>query len=711
MNNFKFSFIAVSVFFATSSVAFDEVTENKENNVEKIEVTGTYIDGYAANKVGGASRLDLSIIEIPQSVSVISNAQMADYQLKDINSALDTATGLNIERIETDRTYYTARGFDVTNFQVDGVGLPLTSGNSHSDEDTAIYERVEVIRGANGLMTGVGNPSATVNFIRKRATSDTQISVNGTVGSWNNRRLEVDVSTPVSESVGVRFVAVQHETESYLDRYEKDKSVLYGFVEAELSDSTNISISHSYNKSEATGNLWGANPLYYTDGSATDFDSSINTSADWSYWNVIKNNTVVELNHYFNNNWSLRSTYSRRTTDEDSELFYVYGTPNKDTGLGLTGYASEYIKDDEHTLFDAYISGDFNLFGRSHELVAGINFAQMSYIEGSLYDYTTGNGFPEMPALEDWDGNATRATLKDAPAGSDVSNKQKAVYFTARFNVLDNFNAIVGSRYNDWEATGTSYSVEQNTEAAEFIPYLGLVYQMTPELMAYASYTETFVSQTAQDINDKLLDPVTGKNKEIGIKHSFYDELLIASFAYFDTEQVNVAALDPRTLSLPIDKQRYIGVDGVSSHGYEFEVAGQLAQGLQISAGITDFSISGENIIADYTPDTLIKVAATYNVPKVEGLTLGVNMRWQDDISRDQGVVGEGFSNAGQAIITTQKAYEVVNLMARYEFTNNVSVTVNANNVTDKKYLNSLYWAQSYYGAPTNYSATVTWKL
>ena len=137
MNNFKFSFIAVSVFFATSSVAFDEVTENKENNVEKIEITGTYIDGYAANKVGGASRLDLSIIEIPQSVSVISNAQMADYQLKDINSALDTATGLNIERIETDRTYYTARGFDVTNFQVDGVGLPLTLGNSHADEDTA----------------------------------------------------------------------------------------------------------------------------------------------------------------------------------------------------------------------------------------------------------------------------------------------------------------------------------------------------------------------------------------------------------------------------------------------------------------------------------------------------------------------------------------------------------------------------------------------
>lgn len=727
MNNFKFSFVAVSVLFATSSLAFEKEAagsvNNTENNVERIEVSGTYIDGYGANEVGGASRLDLSIIEIPQSVSVISNAQMIDYQLKDINSALDTATGLNVERIETDRTYYTARGFDVTNFQVDGVGLPLTSGNNHADEDTAIYERIEVIRGANGLMTGVGNPSATVNFIRKRPTNDTKISVNGTVGSWSNRRLEVDVSAPISDAVGARFVAVQHEGESYLDRYEKDKSVLYGFIEFDLTDSTNLSISHSYSKGEASGNNWGANPLYYTDGTATNFDSSVSTSANWSHWDVVKNNTVIELKHHFNENWSLRTTYSRRTNDEDSELFYVFGTPNRETGLGLTGYASEYINDEQHKLFDAYISGEFDLFGRTHELVTGINYAEMSYIDRSLYDFTTGNGFPAMPKLEDWNGNTPRATLKDGEAGSDVKNEQKAAYFTARFNLFDNFNTIVGGRYNDWEATGISYSVTRETDASEFIPYIGAIYQITPELMAYASYTETFVSQTEQDINNKLLDPIIGKSKEIGVKHSFFDETLIASFAYFEVEQVNVAIPDPITVLLPPSQQRHIASDGILSDGFEFEIAGQLAEGLQVSAGFTDFTISGNKkvtdpklnslikTVADYTPDTLVKIAVTYNLPQIEALTVGVNMRWQDKVSRNQGVVAEGFANAGQDIITTQEAYEVINLMARYEFTENVSLTINANNVTDEKYLNSLYWAQSFYGAPSNYSATVTWKL
>lgn len=181
---------------------------------------------------------------------------MHNYQLKGINAALDSLTGINVERIETDRTYYTAGGSDVTNFQIDGVGLPLTSGNNHADEDTAIYERKEVIRGANGLMTGVGNPSATVNFIRKRSTDDTEITLNGTLGSFNKQRIEVDVSAPASDTIGTSFVVVKDDNESHLDRYEKDKIIFYGFIKAHLFDSTNVSISHSYSHNEVTGNNW-----------------------------------------------------------------------------------------------------------------------------------------------------------------------------------------------------------------------------------------------------------------------------------------------------------------------------------------------------------------------------------------------------------------------------------------------------------------------
>lgn len=705
VKNFNFSVIAVSVCMATNAFA------NDDSSMEVIEVQGTYIDGYGVSDVSGASRLDLSIIEIPQSVSVITSAQMQDFQLTDINSALDSATGVNVERIETDRTYYTARGFDITNFQIDGVGLPLTSGNNHADEDTAIYDRIEVIRGANGLMTGVGNPSATINFIRKRATGKSELNVIGTLGSWDKKRVELDASVPLTDNVSARAVLVKQDNESYLDRYQQDKTIAYAFVGWDITSSTYFSISHSHIDNDATGNNWGANPLFYTDGSATDFDVSTNTSADWSNWQVVKNNTVAELAHYFNDQWSLRATYSRKTTDEDTELFYVYGTPDKSTGLGLFGYASEYDLDDEHDLFDMYIDGEFSLFGRDHQLVAGINYARMSYEDTSLYDYQTGNGFPVMPALESWNGNTPKPTFTDGLTGSDVTNKQKAAYFTARFNVADGLHLITGGRYNDWQVEGTSYSVLQDASDKEFIPYVGAVYQLNDNMMAYTSYTETFLSQKELDINNKLLDPITGKSKEAGVKAEFFDGLLITSFAYFDVEQTNVAQVDPATAALPQPEQRYIGADGINSDGFELEIAGQMFESIQVSLGFTDFNISGDEQVKDYTPSKLLKFAATYDVAAIEGLSVGVNMRWQDDISRDQGIVGEGFANAGETIVTKQDAYTLVNLMLAYEITDDVTLSVNANNVTDEKYINSLYWAQGFYGAPANYSASISWSL
>ena len=693
----------------------DKDNQQSDQQIEKIEVRGRYVQGYNAHSVGGASRLDLAIIDIPQSVSVITDAQLDDFQLNDINSALDSATGINVERIETDRTYYTARGFDITNFQIDGVGLPLTSGNNHADEDTAIYDRIEVIRGANGLMTGVGNPSATVNFIRKRPTADHQLKLQASYGSFNNARIEADASGRLNDTFAARVVAVKQQKDSYLDRYETDKSVLYAFIEANLSDDTSLSVSHSYINNDATGNNWGALPLYYTDGSPTHYDRSTNTSANWSNWQVIKHNTVVELSHYLGDDWRLRATYSHKSTDEDTELFYVYGTPDRETGLGLTGYGSEYDLDESHDLVDIYVDGEVSLFGRDHQLVAGVNYAKVDYIDSSLYDYTTGNGFPAMPDLNTWDGNTPKPVFADKPRGSDVGAKQQAAYFTGRFNLFDGFHFIAGGRFNKWQAEGISYAKVQDVEDSQFIPYLGAVYRITPELVAYASYTETFKSQIEKDIDDNLLAPVTGESKEIGLKSELFDGRLIASLAYFDVQQVNLAVPDPRTAALPPSDQRYIGADGINSEGYELEVAGEVFDGLNLSLGFTDFDIDGndENAakVAAYTPSRLLKFAATYDVAAIEGLSVGMNMRWQDDIYRDQGVVGEGFDNAGEAIVTRQDAYAIVDLMARYRFNDNLQLSLNANNVTDEKYLNSLYWAQAFYGAPANYSATLSWKI
>lgn len=142
-----------------------------------IVVTAARAGAAALNRSGSATGIDLSLKETPQSVSVVDRQRIADFQLNNVNDLLGSVTGVTVERTETDRTEYTSRGFDITNFQVDSIGLPLFYNIQSGALDTVLYDRVEVVRGANAIMTGIGNPSATVDYVRKRPTAKTQAEI------------------------------------------------------------------------------------------------------------------------------------------------------------------------------------------------------------------------------------------------------------------------------------------------------------------------------------------------------------------------------------------------------------------------------------------------------------------------------------------------------------------------------------------------------
>ncbi len=672
--------------------------------LEKIAVYGQHHKNYITEEAQSATKLGLTIKETPQSISVVSRALMDDFSLDDINAVLESTPGVTVEQIETDRTYFKARGFEITNFLIDGLGIPQSSGSIQGTLDTAIYDRVEIVRGANGMMTGAGNPSATVNMVLKKPTYTTQAHASASYGSWNNKRVDIDVSRPINDEHAVRAVFTKQDKESYLDRYETDKTIAYLAYEGKLTDDTLLSINYVNQQKDADSPLWGALPLYYTDGSATNYDDSTSTAADWSYWDNSAERIYVTLEQNLSATWVAKARYAHIKNEQNSELFYVYGTPDKDTGLGLTGYASRYDYKDTQDLFDLYASGKFELFSLEHDLSFGISQANMDFNDQSLYDYSTGNGFPAMPDLATWDGIAPEATLVDKPNGSDVQNTQRSAYVSTRIKLAEPLSILAGVRYTDWETKGTAYDVVQTRDDSELIPYIGTVYDFTESLSAYASYTETFVPQKELDINAEQLAPVIGKSAEVGLKAQLLGEQVFVTLAYFDAKQDGLAVALPG--SLPSDT-RYYAADGINSDGFEIELSGRLTDDLSASISFSNLSIDGDELVKDYTPENQLKMAATYQVPFIDGLTLGANYRWQDSISRVQVK-----DPAGNALVTTkQGAYGLLDLMATYEITQNVGVTFNVNNSTDEKYINSLYWAQGYYGAPRNYSLSVNWQL
>ncbi|HEX5739752.1 MAG TPA: TonB-dependent receptor plug domain-containing protein, partial [Hydrogenophaga sp.] len=343
---------------------------------------------FTARTANTATRLDLTPRETPQSVSVVTNAQMQAFGLRDARTLLSSVTGMNVELVETDRAYYSVRGFEVTNFQFDGVGLPFATGDQLGDIDTAIFDRVEVLRGANGLMSSTGNPSATVNFVRKRPTAQFQASGGLTLGSWQQRRVDADLAGALNASGSVRGRLVQaaEDKESYLDHYGQEKQVFYGVVEADLSPSTLLTLGHTQQENRPRGVLWGALPMRDANGMQTDYPVSTSTSAPWTYWDTQDTNTFAELSHQFANGWAAKGVLTRRELRSDGEMLYVYGAPDPVTGAGLFSWPSKYHHSEEQWIADVHVSGPFELAGRRHQAVLGLSSSRSDSAHESSED-------------------------------------------------------------------------------------------------------------------------------------------------------------------------------------------------------------------------------------------------------------------------------------------------------------------------------------
>ncbi|WP_286963325.1 TonB-dependent siderophore receptor, partial [Idiomarina sp. UBA3992] len=287
---------------ALPSYAQDESSKSEE--MERIEIKNSYTTRVMNYSTG----LNLSLRETPQSMTVITQQQIDDLAITEIAQALRYTTGINVNRAETDRIFPTARGFSIDNVQFDGANVRGAYGGVEGDflSDMAVYERVEVIRGAAGLLQGAGNPSAAINLIRKKPTEELRSSINVKAGRWDLTRTEADISSSLGfdDKLRGRFVGAYQDSGSYINSVERDKTVLYGILEADLTPYTQANFGIDYQKHHADGISYGEPvPMYYDDGTRTDLPRSSNTGSDWTYRDRNRNITFASLEHRFANFW------------------------------------------------------------------------------------------------------------------------------------------------------------------------------------------------------------------------------------------------------------------------------------------------------------------------------------------------------------------------------------------------------------------------
>lgn len=654
---------------------------------------------YTTDSSSSSTRLNLTQKETPQSVTVITRQRLDDQKLTNLTEVLEATPGITVLRVGVgaENDTYWSRGFQINNFEIDGV--PTSSRLDNTTQNTAMYDRVEVVRGATGLISGSGTPSATINLIRKRPTAEAQASITGEAGSWDRYGTGFDVSGPLNDSGNIRgrLVVDYKKQNSWVDRVKTDSQLVYGISEFDLSDATMLTVGFSYINNQVNDPLRTGFQMFYSNGNRTDFSRSANSAPDWAYNDRKQTNVFTSVEHQFNNGWSGKVEVSHTQNEFDELINYMNGDIDQATGAGAYLYPNRWSGTPRQNNLDAYLTGPFNLFGREHELIAGVTMSQYDEntpSHGGWFGPWTGYD-GTVPNIYNWDGSGANRPDTTTVGKTRIEENQYAAYLTSRFHVTDDTAVILGGRVTDWKRSNEviSYTdASQNSESKEtrngvFLPYAGIVYDLSSTWSVYASYTKIFNPQAygIKDDNNKPLDPQEGTGYEVGIKGSFNEDRLNASLALFKIDQDNL----PVYVRAP---DIYRAEQGTTTKGVELELNGELSEGWQASAGYA-YSVStnaDDERIVTTSPRHSLKTFTTYRLPGVlDKVTVGGGVNWQSKTGMDLHTFEQG-------------SYALTNLMARYDISKNLSATLNVNNVFDRSYY-AYADSWSVYGAPRNF--------
>lgn len=703
---FKLSVIACAICYANLTYAQDaqvQALQTIQIKASNAEQSSEQTKAYNVKNSSSATKLNIEAKETPQTINVVTRQQIEDFGLTSTRDVLKNTPGVTVSNQETERTTYMARGFEISNILTDGVGFPLSGYNyNNTNPDTYFYDRVEVVKGADSLTNAFGDPSATINNIRKRPTQEFQASGGVSYGSWDTQRYEADVSGAIipSGKVRGRIMGYEQTGDSYLDRYSSEKNGFAGIIEADLTDSTLLTAGYSQEQNKPNANNWGSLPLLDANGKQISYDRSYNPNPDWAHWDNETQNAFVELKQKINDLWTAKLTYNYLDTKHNSRLLYYYGYPKADgSGVSLTPWGGQ--EHQEKHAVDFNLEGTYKLFNREHEASLGYSYVR-SHQQDKQSTGTINDSNVIKSTTTDWSSWTPQSiTWSDFTEAANYKQNINSIYAATRLHLNEDLKLLLGANYVQAESKGESYGSPMSYSESKVSPYVGLTYNFTPEYTGYMSYTSIFRPQTGIDKDtNQALKPIDGKSYEMGVKSSWLDDRLTGTLSVFKTEQNNY----PLRSSDGNPLNRKVPTSDLESQGVEVGLSGQITDNVNLSFGYAQFSIKDTKNGGEartYNPNQTLNLLTTYTPPVLPKLKVGAGLQWQDGIKLYD-------SNVNSTI--KQDAYALVNLMASYEVNDHITLQANGNNIFDKKYLNSFPDGQAFYGAPANYTVAVKFK-
>lgn len=683
------------------AAAVADARKDGETELPDMVISGESTSATQPPGVTTLGKVPLKPRELPQSASVIDHERLEQQNLFSLDEAMQQATGVTVQPFQLLTTAYYVRGFKVDSFELDGV--PALLGNTASSpQDMAIYERVEILRGSNGLLHGTGNPAATVNLVRKRPQREFAASTTLSAGRWDRYRAEVDVGGPLSASGNVRgrAVAAYEDRDYFYDVADQGTRLLYGVTEFDLSPDTLLTVGAQYQHIDSITNMAGV-PMA-KDGSNLGLSRDTYLDVDWDRFKWDTYRAFGSLEQQLGGGW--KGKVSAEYQEADSRLRYAgsFGAIDPQTGDGgqLMGAAYKF-KSIQRSL-DANLNGPVRLFGLTHELLGGVTYAQGE----TRQDTARFLNLPNTPVnVYRWDPHGVpRPQIGQYTSPGTTTTTQKGLYALGRIKLAEPLTLVVGGRESWWDQDTPATRFKPGRQ---FTPYGGLIWDFARDWSWYVSYAEVYQPQAdRQTWNSEPLSPVEGKTYETGIKGELADGRLNLSLAAFRIDLENNPQEDPDHPGPP-NNPFYISGGKVRSQGFELEGTGYLTPYWSPSAGYTytsteylkDSQNDSGTRYSTFTPRHLLRLWSNYDLPwQDRRWSVGGGLQAQSDYSVDY-----------RGVSMRQGGYALVNMRLGYKIDEHWTAAVNVNNLFDRTYYQSLSnpnW-NNRYGEPRSFNVSL----
>ena len=600
--------------------AFATTDENIDKDIEVLTVTGKHAH-YKIDEAHAAMRSNVSLLNTPQSVTVIPAEVMNDQLIVTLGEALRNDASVSIGRVTTDRERFSLRGFTLE----ESTNL-LKNGHQHFSKyrlPMALIDNVEVLKGPSSLLYGQSTPGGLINLVTKKPTYDSfaEISVKGDENG--SLRMGLDIGGSINEEKTIRYRAILEKEDNknwreYQDGSAQESDFFVGSLMTDIDINDDLTLSLHFDSSdEVAGQDSGA--LVDDNGDVIGGEELI-WDMPWTKIDARSQNYGADISYQLNDKWKFEAGYNNQHNERERWESKPQTQDDFDITTGL--YENKpYDKLEDWRQQSLYFDfvGSIDFAGLSHDLLIGGNYLSHEYtslkVKGDKQraDLNTGTIFPRQ-----------ELDYADAKA-KDESYKYYGIFTQDLITVNEQWQVLVGVRFDKQEKT--------NGDNSSVLPKFGLIYHPDENSSIYVNYSESFEPQgdvtDDEDANFGLeLDPVKGIMYELGAKWQLLSDKLRLSAAAFDIKRKNIV-LEVNLENDP-DFDVITTQGGIQRHkGIELGAIGEINENLSLitSAMYLDAKYVSHNEYQGNRPEDVPQLTASawlkYSISESAAVNLG----------------------------------------------------------------------------------------